>query len=161
MTRELQCRTKISKYIRILSIIVTVMVVMCACGGYTGKIKKHKAAAMFENDILSERNEEISLGNNGEKICSVTFNVYEKMTDDDMLDVLDYKGMILNAQYDETTGEVIEEMKGDYYCFALFCEETSDKIIGKYKYVNHESVTYTEEDEYMFLNPRWERQMSE
>lgn len=145
----------------LLCMMICMAVLICACGSYAGKVKKHKAVAMFEDGVLSERYAEMSLSDNEERIYRVTYNVNEEMTEKEMLSVLDYEELINNAEHDEATGKILGEMDRDYICFALFCEGNSDNVIGKYKYVNHESVEYTEEDEYLFLNPTWERSIAE
>lgn len=149
---------KIKKYVSFLGLLMLAIVLFSACGSYADKIKNHKAALKFDEGVVTKRYGELALGENDERIYRVTYNVNRDMTEEDMLDVLEYEEMIYNAECDEVTGEYTGERDKDYICYALFCEGTSNEVIGKNKYVNYECEDYTEEDEYLFLNPIFKRQ---
>ena len=127
---------------------------------FSYKMNNHKAVKMKDAGVWSYRYEENIDASEDEWICRLSINVYEDMSEEDMLSILEYEEFVLNADFVKTENDEIKylgEKDRDFIGYAAFYKGTTDEVIGKYKYKNHKKVDYTEDDEKYFLNPLWKR----
>lgn len=132
---------------------------LCSCGGKVD-INNHNAVKMEDEGIWGCRYNESSINDNDEMICRLSINVYKDMSEEDMLDVLEYYELQLNAEYEEMSSgakKYVGERDSDFICYAVFYKDTTDEVVGKYKYMNRKVADYTESEEKYFLNPVWSR----
>ncbi len=130
--------------------------VLCAgCGTRDlGKmISDHKAEKMYDEGVWEERyghwtmKEEI-----GEEIFTLSVDVKKDMSEDDMMEILDYKELCQHSEMDDT-GAYLGEKDSTWTCYAVFYRGDTDEELKRIKYVNGESVEITEEDEERFAGP--------
>ena len=138
-----------------LFVVGVLAVVLCTgCGTRTlGQMADdHKAAAMQEEGVWEKRYDQPDfLGSN--KTYTVSVNVYKDMSEQDMLDVLDYYKLCMHSQTDPDTGAYLGERDTTWICYAVFYREETDEELKRFKCVDGESVEITEEDEAQFAGP--------
>ena len=91
-----------------------------------------------------------------DRIKSTTFtlsvDVYKDLTEQDMLDIMDYYEFTRNSQWG-MDGEYLGERETDYTCYAVFYRGGTDEEIRRIKYCNGKEVVIQEEDKYCFATP--------
>ena len=88
----------------------------------------------------------------GVEIFTLSVNVNKNMSEDDMLEVLDYVKLCLHSEQDDT-GAYVGDRDSDWICYAVFYRGDSDEELKRFKHVNGESVHITEEDQAKFAGP--------
>lgn len=135
-------------------VLITVMVLMIAgCGkNYKKLIDNHEATVMSEKGMWEERYLESSPKwdneNDGGMVLSLSVNVNQDMTEQEMLEVLDYYD--LKSHYMYKGNKNFNDIVTNY---AVFYKGDTDEEIMKVKYVNGNKEEYTEEEEYEFASP--------
>ena len=138
------------KFIR-LFVLELVILMLCACGKSGVDIENHNAAIMQKEGIWTERySTTTDTGDYKKQFERISINVYKDMSEDEMLEVLEYYE--LNAPKELNVDGQLVKLE-NYTCYAIFCKEDLDEIIAKYKYVNGKIENYTDEEEYNFVNP--------
>ena len=119
---------------------------------YNEILETHRAVKLFEENIwwprytrdYDEYTDRIK-----SKTTFVTINVYGELSEEDMLEIMDYYEFTRNANFGTGT-RYLGEHDTDFTCYAVFFEGESDKEILRIKYFNGKEVTPTEEEEPMF-----------
>lgn len=128
----------------IVSCIVMVFVMLCLAGC------QHKAAAMQEDGVWGERCSLFRSDDSGETEVRLAFGVYKDMTDEDMLEVLDYyKKEILIDDPDNGKGIPCAEDEITVL-YARFYKENTYEVLKDIKYSDEKSQSLTKEDESIF-----------
>lgn len=145
------------EYRRLYIVLVLVAFLAVGCKSYDQMLEDHVAVQMQNEGVWEERydevKEEYEPGIVGERTLQLSVNVMKDMTEEEMLDVLDYYELLHNAFFDLEKRENTKERDVDFTCYAVFYRENTDEVIRKFKYVNHESVTVPEEEEDYFASP--------
>lgn len=128
---------------------------MTGCQSYQEMLENHEAMKMQSDGIWQERYmerwEDEPPGPQSARTVALTVSVLKDMTEEQMFDVLEFYELFFNALLE---GDVYtKERDADFTLYAAFYKGDTDELIRKFKYVNHESVTITEEDEYQFVSP--------
>lgn len=143
------------KYGRVYIVLVLVSFLAVGCKSYEQMLEDHEAIQMQNDGIWAERyrslREDYEPGTQGERTLKLSVNVLKDMTEEEMLDVLEYHELFYNAFSQDRV--YTKERDADFTCYAVFYRGDTDEVIRKFKYVNHESVTVTEEDEGYFASP--------
>lgn len=131
------------------------MLVVCICAGcedYQQMLDEHKAVKMRENGVWEERYKSVGVNDAiDETEVVLSINVKKKMTEEDMLAVLEYHELFYNGKME---GDVYAaEKDSPYNSYAVFYEGNTNKVIKKFKYCNREIVPIKEEDEVKFASP--------
>lgn len=82
----------------------------------------------------------------------VSFNVDKDLTEQDMLDIMDYYEFTNNAQWD-ANNNYIGERKTDYDCYAVFYRGETDEELRRIKYLNGEETEISKEEQSYFPKP--------
>lgn len=140
-------------FVRLCAIVGMVVVCMTGCQSYREMLDNHEAVQMQNDGIWEERYSSLRFDDSEQEGCTLrlSVNVRKDMTEEQMLVVLDYCELWYNAFLDlENNKEMTRERDSDFTCYAVFYQGDTDEVIRKFKYVNHESVEITEEDNYGF-----------
>lgn len=148
-------------FVRLCVIVGMVVVCMTGCQSYQEMLENHEALKMQSDGIWEERymeqGEDYESGAQAERTVKLSANVLQDMTEEQMIDVLEYYELFYNALLE---GDIYtKERDADFTCYAVFYKGETDEPIRKFKYVNHESVIITEEDEYQFVSPIFRSQL--
>lgn len=137
-------------YFKAVVIIMIMVFMITGCGKKESKIiRNHKASQMKENGVWDERYSQYSnvISDDGYLITmSVSISVITDMTEQDMMDVLDYYELKIQEQTETSidNGYVIK-------IYAEFYKQDTNEELFKAKYVNGKIETYTSEEETNFL----------
>lgn len=139
-------------------IVLTVLCLMVFSGGCQAKdpyneiLENHRAVKLFEEKIWWPRytcDRDEYADRIKSKTSFVTINVLGELTEEDMLEIMDYYEFTRNADFGTGT-RYLGERDTDFTCYAVFFEGDTDKEIRRIKYFNGKEVTPTEEEEPMF-----------
>lgn len=137
----------------VVGVLAVVLCTGCGTRDHDKMIQNHKAAEMQSEGIWEERYIEWTDSVYGkEDACILSVNVYKDMSEDDMLDVLDYYKLCLHYETDDT-GAYVGGRDTTWTCYAVFYREETDEELKRFKYVDGESVEITAEDEEQFAGP--------
>ena len=142
------------RVVKLCVIVGMVVACMTGCQSYQEMLDNHEALKMQSDGIWVERymeRWEDEPGEQAKRTVKLSANVLKDMTEEQMLDVLEYYELFFNALLE---GDVYtKERDVDFICYATFYRGETDEVIRKFKYVNHKSVTITAEDEDQFVSP--------
>lgn len=130
--------------------------VLCAgCG--TRDINKmttdHKGCKMYEEGVWEKRYEKWETKEEiGEDRYTISVEVKKDMSENDMLEVLDYEKLCHHSEMDDT-GAYLGDRDTTWICYAVFYRGDTDEELKRIKYVDGESVEITEEDQEQFAGP--------
>lgn len=147
-------------FVRLCVIVGMVVACITGCQSYQEMLDNHEAVKMQSDGIWEERymeRLEDEPGAEAKRTVRLSVNVLKDMTEEQMLDVLEYYELFFNAVLEG--GVYTKERDVDFTCYAVFYRGETDEPIQKFKYVNHESVAITEEDKYQFLSPIFRSQL--
>lgn len=140
---------------RLCAAVLMAAVIFSGCAENYGRlIEGHKAASMQEEGVWEERYEhcKTNLATDA-KTVTISVNVMKDMSEDDMLEIMDYRELTYNANVDDAGVYLGKNEDAEYTCYAVFYRGDTDEAIKKIKYVNGESVEIKEEDEGCFAGP--------
>ncbi len=141
------------KGILMVGFLAAILFVGCGTRDSSEMIKEHKARDMYKEGAWEERYSEWSGDvDEGVEIFTLSVNVNKNMSEDDMLEVLDYVKLCLHSEQDDT-GAYVGDRDSDWICYAVFYRGDSDEELKRFKHVNGESVHITEEDQAKFAGP--------
>lgn len=135
--------------------VLSAAIALAGCGAldYDKMLHTHKAMSMMEDGVWEKRYEEdTEYPATDEMKIVISVNVKKDMSEDDMLEIMDYLELQNNASFDDA-GIYVGESDMDYTCYAVFYRGDTDEEIKRIKYVNGESVAIGEEDEGCFAGP--------
>lgn len=145
-----------------ISVIVLIVLLVCLVGGcgrqsYDDMVENHAAIKTYRDGVWGIRY--FSMNTNAttpERVDSVTVqlsvDVNEDMTEEQMLEIMDYYESTRNARFDEK-GVYKGEQDADYTCYAVFYREDTDEEICRIKYYNGKEVEPTKEEKSVFPMP--------
>lgn len=119
---------------------------------YNEILENHRAVKLFEEKIWwprYTRDSDEYTDRIKSKTTFVSINVLGELSEEDMLEIMDYYEFTRNADFGAST-RYLGERNTDFTCYAVFFDGESDKEIRRIKYFNGEEVTPTEEEEPMF-----------
>lgn len=143
------------KFGRLCAAVLLTAVVLAGCGkDYEKMLEEHKAVSMQEDGIWEARYEQCKI-NDATDVTTViiSVNVMKNMTENDMLEVLDYMELQYNARFDDEGVYQGKKEDAEYICYAVFYRKDTDEEIKRIKYVKGESVEIRGEDEVHFAGP--------
>ena len=141
------------KEIFVVGVLAVVLCTGCGTRDRDKMIQNHKAEEMQEEGVWEQRYIRSTDSLYGEGDTLVLFvNVYKDMSEDDMLDVLDYYKLCMHSESDDT-GAYVGERDTTFTCYAVFYREKTDEELKRFKCVDGEIVEITEEDEAQFAGP--------
>lgn len=141
------------------SVVVLIVLLACLASGcgrrnYNDMVENHAAIKTYRDGVWGVRY--FSMNTNATdpgKTESVTVqlsvDVNKDMTEEQMLEVMDYYESTRNAWFDEKGGYKGEQ-DAEYTCYAVFYRGDTDEEIRRIKYYNGEETEPTEEEESVF-----------
>lgn len=141
------------------SVVVLIVLLACLASGcgrrnYNDMVENHAAIKTYRDGVWGVRY--FSMNTNATdpgKTESVTVqlsvDVNKDMTEEQMLEVMDYYESTRNAWFDEEGGYKGEQ-DAEYTCYAVFYRGDTDEEIRRIKYYNGEETEPTEEEESVF-----------
>lgn len=119
---------------------------------YNEILENHRAVKLFEEKIwwpryTNDRDEYTDRIKS--KTTFVSINVLGELSEEDMLEIMDYYEFTRNADFGTGT-TYLGERDTDFTCYAVFFEGETDKEIRRIKYFNGKEVIPTEEEEPLF-----------
>lgn len=158
-TRYLFCQKvhqkELHKYLCIFLAVVCLVLFSGGCQAkdpYNEILENHRAVKLFEEKIWRPRytcDRDEYTDRIKSKTSFVTINVLGELTEEDMLEIMDYYEFTRNADFGTDT-TYLGERNTDFTCYAVFFEGETDKEIRRIKYFNGKEVTPMEEEEQMF-----------
>lgn len=137
----------------VVGVLAVVLCTGCGTRDHAKMVQNHKAAEMELEGVWEIRYINCTDSVYGESDTLVlSVNVYKDMSEDDMLDVLDYYKLCMHYEADDT-GAYVGERDTTWTCYAVFYQEETNEELKRFKYVDGESVEITEEDEAQFAGP--------
>ncbi len=146
-----------NKFLRIFAVVILLSILVFGCGSegaekYHAMQEKHAATKTYRDGIWKIRyNSLIHEGTDRLKCVKfyLTVDVIGELTEEDMLDIMDYYEFTKNSQWD-VDGNYIGERETDYICYAVFYKGETDEEICRMKYCNREEVQIPEEEQGYF-----------
>lgn len=123
--------------------------------GCRENLEDHSALSLQEDGFWEERYSTCKMTDQGKTYAVASVNVKKDMGEKDMFKILDYYRLNLV----EGSGFDVKEEEAVVY--AVFYKGDTDEEIGKFKYVNGESVNIAEEEQYYFPAPNMHNQYDE
>ena len=145
------------KFFRMIvaGIILASLVIGCESKDYDAMQEKHAATKTYRDGVWKVRYNSVVHDYAGE-IKGVTLylsvNVEQEMSEEDMLDIMDYYEFTRNAQWDYNN-HYIGEREADYTCYAVFYRSGTEEEIRRIKYYNGKEVEIPEEEQSYFPKP--------
>lgn len=139
-------------YFKVIAIIIVMVFMVTGCSKKESEaIRNHKASLMKENGVWDERFSQYSCVTSDDSYLvklSLSVDVITDMTEQDMMEVLDYYELQMQEQTETNigNGDVVE-------IYAEFYKQDTDEELMKAKYVNGEIEEYTADEESNFLPP--------
>ena len=146
-----------NKFIRIFSLAVLLSILVFGCGSkdYNAMKENHRAVTTYR-----EGKWEVRYNSKGQqytdRIKSTTFflsvDMLEELTEEEMLDIMDYYEFTGNARWD-ANNHYMGERETDYTCYAVFFRGETDEEICRMKYFNGKEVEISEEEQSLYPKP--------
>lgn len=140
------------------AVVLLAAVILSGCGeeDYSKLMKEHKAISLQEEGVWEKRYEkqkrDLSID---ATTVIISIDVKKDMTEDDMLEIIDYMELQYTADVDEAGVYRGKKEDAEFSCYAVFYRGDTDEEIKKIKYVNGKSVEITKEDEIYFASPEF------
>lgn len=145
-----------------LLMIIVVVVFFCFAAGcrqkqdsYSERVESHPAMKLYRDGVWKIRYRSDSQEYTDEiksTTTRLTIDVKKNMTEEDILDIMDYYELTRNARFD-FDGSYIGERETDYTCYAVFYQGETDQETRRIKYYNGEEVEIPEEEKGYFPSP--------
>lgn len=149
---EMQMRIKKMKVCFVILIILLACLISGCGKSYDDILENHAAIEMYRDGVWSVRyiseNTIVPSGNVESVMVQLSVNVDKEMTEEQMLEVMDYYEFTRNALFEK--GEYKGEQDADYSCYAVFYRGDTDEEIFRIKYQNGKETEPTEEEESVF-----------
>lgn len=138
---------------------------MLGCGrkDYNAMSEKHAATKTYRDGVWEVRYNSIIDQYAGEivgKTLYLSVDVHQDMTEEDMLDIMDYYEFRWNARWDNNN-HYIGERESDFTCYAVFYRGGTDEEVRRSKYFNGKEVEIPEEEQSYFPKPDMHSSMDE
>ena len=153
-----------NKVLRLFSTVILWSCLIIGCGSmsaekYNAIQENHAATKTYREGKWKVRYDSMTQQYSG-KIESTTYilsvDVLGELTEEDMLDIMDYYEFTGNAQWD-MNNRYLGERETDYTCYAVFYKGNTDEEIDRIKYFNGEEVEIPEEEQSYFPKPNMNR----
>ena len=153
-----------NKVLRLFSTVILWSCLIIGCGSmsaekYNAIQENHAATKTYREGKWKVRYDNMTQQYSG-KIESTTYilsvDVLGELTEEDMLDIMDYYELTVNAHLD-ANNRYKGERETDYTCYAVFYKGNTDVEIDRIKYFNGEEVEIPEEEQSYFPKPNMNR----
>ena len=149
-------------YIQALIAVLLISYIIVGCGiknSYEKRKENHAAAKTYQEGKWKVRYDSRTWDYT-DRIKSTTFflsvNVEQELTKKEMLDIMDYYELTVNAHLD-ANNRYKGERESDYNCYAVFYNGNTDEEVDRIKYFNGEEVEIPEEEQSYFPKPNMNR----
>ncbi len=149
---------KMQKYLYAMFAALCLVVFSAGCQGtdkYNEILDNHSAVKLYQDGIWKPRYTSDTAEYTDRiksKTTFVSINVLGELTEENMLEIMDYYEFTRNAYFGSGT-KYLGERDTDFTCYAVFFQGETEEEIRRIKYYNREEVAQTEEDEPMFPSP--------
>ena len=146
--------------LRLFSTVILWSCLIIGCGSmsaekYNAIQENHAATKTYREGKWKVRYDSMPQQYSG-KIESTTYilsvDVLGELTEEDMLDIMDYYEFTGNAQWD-MNNRYLGEKETDYTCYAVFYKGDTDEEIRRIKYLNRKEVEIPEDEQGYFAPP--------
>ena len=145
-------------YIQALIAVLLISYIIVGCGiknSYEKRKENHAAAKTYQEGKWKVRYDSRTWDYT-DRIKSTTFflsvNVEQELTKKEMLDIMDYYELTVNAHLD-ANNRYKGERETDYTCYAVFYKGDTDEEIRRIKYLNRKEVEIPEDEQGYFAPP--------
>ncbi len=144
-----------------ICLVVLIVLLACLVGGcgkdYGKMVENHAAIKTYRDGVWGIRyffmsTNATTQGKTDSVTVQLTVDVNGDMTEEQMMEVMDYYESTRNAWFDED-GTYKGEQDAEYSCYAIFYRGDTDEEIRRIKYQNGKETEPTEEEESMFPLP--------
>lgn len=141
------------KGVFMIGVLAAVLCAGCGTRDMSKMITDHKGSKMYDEGVWEKRYENWETKEEiGEERYTISVEVKKDMSEDDMLEVLDYEKLCYHSEMDDT-GAYLGDRDTTWICYAVFYRGDTDEELKRIKYVDGESVEITEEDREQFAGP--------
>lgn len=142
------------KHLWFLGAVILLSCLFTGCGtkDYNAMQEKHAATKTYRDGVWKVRYYSLMEEYAGEvkgTTLYLSLDVERDMTEEDMLDIMDYYEFTRNAKWDDKN-HYIGERESDYTCFAVFYRSETDEEIRRIKYCNGKEAEIPEEEQSYF-----------
>lgn len=143
-----------NKFLQIFAVAVLLSILVFGCGSkdYNAMQEKHAAVKTYRDGKWGVRYEKC-MQEGTDRITKtmlyLSLNAEQELTEQEMLDIMDYYEFTRNAQWD-ANNRYMGERETDYVCYAVFYEGETDQEFCRIKYCNGEEVEIPEEEQSYF-----------
>ncbi len=143
-----------NKFLQIFAVVVLLSSLVFGCGSkdYNAMQEKHAAVKTYRDGkwkIRYEKRMQEGTDRITKTMLYLSVNVEQELTEQEILDIMDYYEFTRNAQWD-ANNHYIGERETDYVCYAVFYEGETDQEFCRIKYCNGEEVEIPEEEQGYF-----------
>lgn len=137
-------------------IVLACLVIGCGSKNYNAMQEKHAATKTYRDGVWKVRYYSL-VENYTDRIKDVMLflavDVEQEMSEQDMLDIMDYYEFTRNAKWD-SKNHYVGERESDYACYAVFYRSGTDEEMRRIKYFNGQEVEIPEEEQSYFPKPQ-------
>ncbi len=135
--------------------VLLISYIIIGCGmksSYETRKEKHAAVKTYRDGkwkIRYEKRMQEGTDRITKTMLYLSLNMEQELTEQEMLDIMDYYEFTRNAQWD-ANNRYMGERETDYVCYAVFYEGETDQEFCRIKYCNGEEVEIPEEEQGYF-----------
>lgn len=139
----------------VAGVVLACLLIGCGSKDYNAMQEKHAATKTYRDGVWKVRYYS-NLEEYADEVKGVTLylsvDVEQEMSEEDMLDIMDYYEFTRNAKWDNQN-HYIGEREAEYVCYAVFYQSGTDEEIRRIKYYNGKEVEIPEEEQSYFPKP--------
>ena len=147
----------------VAGVILACLLIGCGSKNYNAMQEKHAATKKYRDGVWKVRyynNVEEYAGEVKGVTIYLSVDVEREMSEEDILDIMDYYEFTRNAKWDNQN-HYIGEREAEYTCYAVFYQSGTNEEIRRIKYCNGKEVEIPEEEQSYFPKPDMHSSMDE